>query len=292
MKHAYLIIAHNEIYVLRKLISFIDDERNDIYLLIDKKVKDKEYYQLHTKKSNLYYCDGVKIYWGHENQIKAELILFESAWKNGPYMYYHLLSGVCLPIKSQNYIHEFCRKHCGTQFVGFLTDSFSYLDIERKTRYYHFFVSNFAKPNLFFRITRLQGILYKIQRLIGIKRNYDNMILQKGCNWISVTNDFVDYLMQKKKWIIKHFHHVLCGDEIFIQTILWNSRFRYNIYDIDNCYRSAMREIIFQGWHPLTITINDYDRLKNSECFFARKFSSKNKDIIDKVSELINNSQK
>lgn len=53
-----------------------------------------------------------------------------------------------------------------------------------------------------------------------------------------------------------------------------------------------MREIIFQGWHPLTITINDYDRLKNSECFFARKFSSKNKDIIDKVSELINNSQK
>ena len=34
MKHAYLIIAHNEIYVLRKLISFIDDERNDIYLFI------------------------------------------------------------------------------------------------------------------------------------------------------------------------------------------------------------------------------------------------------------------
>ena len=35
MKHAFLIIAHNEYPVLEVLLSMLDDERNDIYLHID-----------------------------------------------------------------------------------------------------------------------------------------------------------------------------------------------------------------------------------------------------------------
>lgn len=30
-KHAYLIIAHNDFYILEKLLMLLDDERNDIY---------------------------------------------------------------------------------------------------------------------------------------------------------------------------------------------------------------------------------------------------------------------
>lgn len=56
-KHAYLIIAHNNWYVLEKLIRLIDDERNDIYLHIDIKVKDfnKEYFADIVNKSNIYF---------------------------------------------------------------------------------------------------------------------------------------------------------------------------------------------------------------------------------------------
>ena len=39
MKHAFLIIAHNEYPVLEVLLSMLDDERNDIYLHIDKRAK-------------------------------------------------------------------------------------------------------------------------------------------------------------------------------------------------------------------------------------------------------------
>ena len=35
MKHAYLIIAHNEPDVLKTLLLMLDDERNDIYLHVD-----------------------------------------------------------------------------------------------------------------------------------------------------------------------------------------------------------------------------------------------------------------
>ena len=38
-KHAYLIMAHNNPYILKKLLNLIDDKRNDIYLHIDKKSK-------------------------------------------------------------------------------------------------------------------------------------------------------------------------------------------------------------------------------------------------------------
>lgn len=39
MKHAFLIIAHNEYPVLEVLLSMLDDERNDIYLHIDKRYR-------------------------------------------------------------------------------------------------------------------------------------------------------------------------------------------------------------------------------------------------------------
>lgn len=34
MKHAFLIIAHNEYPVLEVLLSMLDDERNDIYCIL------------------------------------------------------------------------------------------------------------------------------------------------------------------------------------------------------------------------------------------------------------------
>ena len=37
MKHAFLIMAHNEPAVLRTLLAMLDDPRNDVYLHIDRR---------------------------------------------------------------------------------------------------------------------------------------------------------------------------------------------------------------------------------------------------------------
>mgnify|MGYP000532575851 CR=1 FL=1 len=50
MKHAFLIIAHNEYPVLEVLLSMLDDERNDIYLHIDKRAT--ELFQQIKKSQN------------------------------------------------------------------------------------------------------------------------------------------------------------------------------------------------------------------------------------------------
>ena len=75
MKHAYLIMAHHEFEVLGKLVQALDDERNDIYIHFDKKVKN--YPLLKTKYTNLYILQKrTDIRWGHISQIKAEYALF------------------------------------------------------------------------------------------------------------------------------------------------------------------------------------------------------------------------
>lgn len=74
MKHAYLIIAHNEFEVLQSLLQAIDDKRNDVYIHFDKKVKKLPalsmlYSRLHILKRR------VDVRWGNISQIKAEFAI-------------------------------------------------------------------------------------------------------------------------------------------------------------------------------------------------------------------------
>ena len=75
MKHAFLIIAHNEYPVLEVLLSMLDDERNDIYLHIDKRatelfqqIKKGEFYQF-----NLSSCIR------QQNSLTAQFVSFSLA---------------------------------------------------------------------------------------------------------------------------------------------------------------------------------------------------------------------
>lgn len=51
LKHAYLIMAHNDPYVFHKLISLLDDERNDIFVHIDKKSDLSRFNNVKTEKA-------------------------------------------------------------------------------------------------------------------------------------------------------------------------------------------------------------------------------------------------
>ena len=62
-KHAYLIIAHGQFEILRNMISSIDDDRNDIFVHIDRKVVDIP--ELKVKRSALYLLtERLDVRWG------------------------------------------------------------------------------------------------------------------------------------------------------------------------------------------------------------------------------------
>ena len=99
--HAYLIIAHKNPEQIKMLLSQIDDKRNDIYLLFDKKsdVKALTSFNYEIIQSKLHFVKPLKINWGGYSQIKAELSLLTEACKNEKYDYLHLISGQDLLIK-------------------------------------------------------------------------------------------------------------------------------------------------------------------------------------------------
>jgi hypothetical protein len=278
MKHAYLILAHTDFNLLEKLIFALDDIRNDIYIHFDKKTQTIP--TLKTNYSKLYILKNrIKVYWGDVSVVEAEYALFEEASHNGHYYYYHLLSGADLPLKSQNYIHHFFYEKQGLEFIGFSTYDYK-AEVYRKVNYYHLFPRDFHSRNFFIKLFR--AIFLRMQFVLCIRRN-KNINFKKGTQWVSVTNDFVSYIISKKKEVLNTYHHTFCSDEIFVQTLCWNSSFRKRVYDNTDEGHGCVRMI---GWTNNQIKKweeKDYDKLMQSDALFARKFCSKHIELVDRI---------
>lgn len=289
-KHAYLIMAHNEPYILEKLLKLIDDERNDIYIHIDKKWKDFsfEYFAKIVKKSKLYYTKRLDVRWGTYKQIECELLLWETSSNNNKYEYYHLLSGVDMPLCTQDIIHQYFKEHQGKEFICFDFHDKVLNTVEDRIKYYHFFIKNKRSSNIRVKIfsQKLYTRSLKIQQRFGVNRIKNlNLTVRKGANWVSITDNLVKYILKRKKQIRKIFKDSLCADEVFLQTLVYNSDFYKNLINYtDNDIVAIKRYIDWNRGGPYCFKSIDFNELISSNCFFARKFSTKvDIDIIDKI---------
>ena len=113
-------MAHNQFDLLCKLIRELDDERNDIYIHIDKKAGtiDEKRFRECAQRSNVFFTDRISVIWGGESLVECELLLFKAAAERG-YQYYHLISGVDFPIKTQKEIHNFFEQNAGKEFIEY-----------------------------------------------------------------------------------------------------------------------------------------------------------------------------
>ncbi|MCD5446670.1 beta-1,6-N-acetylglucosaminyltransferase [Lactobacillus delbrueckii] len=95
MKHAFLITAHSNWEQLKALLKQIDFPDHDIYVHIDAKAKKYPKAELETvtQYSKVRIYSNFKVYWGGYTQTLAQLQLFKEAFNNGPYDYYHMMSG-------------------------------------------------------------------------------------------------------------------------------------------------------------------------------------------------------
>lgn len=140
MRHAFLIIAHNNWNQLKSLIQLLDAEDHDIYIHIDKKSKDfsEKAFLNTTRKSTLSIYQEYEVFWGGFSLVQAEIFLFEKAHVL-QYDYYHLISGADLPLKSNKEIDAFFEQHKGTEFILYDEDKLKNdPEITRRTKYYHF----------------------------------------------------------------------------------------------------------------------------------------------------------
>lgn len=285
MKHAYMIIAHKYDDTFKTLLRLIDYEENDIFLHMDIKNKDfnEDEVRANLKYSKIYLTERTDVYWGGYAQINAEILLLSLATKTGSYKYYHLISGQDLPIKSQKYIHNYLDEK-DVEYLEVVKDE--PID-EYRVRYFHFISKNKDVVSNIKADRKLQAW----QEKYGIVRNKD-LDVRKGSNWFSITDLLARYIVNNIHWIKKHFKYTLCADELFLQTLICKSDFKLKLNKENKCdnYSGNFREIDWSrgnGMNPYIYTIEDFDLLKNSSNFFARKFDCKvDMEIIKKIEDL------
>ena len=284
-KHAYLIMAHTQPELLKKLLKMLDNERNDIYLHIDSKAKDYPLDEIAAvlQKSKCIFTERTDVKWGSYSQIHCEMVLLKEAVKT-EHAYYHLLSGMDLPIKSQEQIFAFFEKYNGLEFVDEDGATISEAALSR-VKYTHKFYGKAGSVK-----DILGALSVKGQKLLGVDKTqkYGNIIFQKGRNWFSITHGLAKLVVEKEDWIQEVFGQSVCGDELFLQTVARNSEYAEKI-----CNQNTMPEVPdtrYIDWkrgsnnNPYVFRKDDFEELKNALGLFARKFDlNVDKKIVEKL---------
>ncbi len=262
MKHAFLIIAHTEPKLFMTLISMLDHQDCDIYIHVDRKADIRLFKHTTARYSELYFLDDrIDVRWGHYSQIQTELKLFEAAHKKGIYSYYHLMSGIDMPIKPIEQILKWFEENNGYEYLGGKPAGRKY---HKRMHRRYFFISrkrNYATT-----------LILAFQKMLGIKWNRKTEVWM-GHNWGSFTHGFITELLKHTDWIESHFKYSFCGDELYKPTLMRH-------LGIEERDHGSLRHIDWKRGNPYTFGNDDFDELMNSEKLFARKFSSNQMEVI------------
>ena len=278
-KQAILIMAHNNLFTLMKIIEILDSDFFDLYIHIDKKSDiDIPDIKKTCKKSKIFVFKEFNVGWADFSQVSVELFLLSEAKKKG-YRYYHLISGNDMPLKHAKDIYGYF-SDLDYEFVHYSAKTMPKEKIEW-VKYYHFFMEK-IRGSFFYQIvdkacTFCQKIIF-VNRLKNSRYCY-----MTGANWFSITDSLADYVLTKKDEIKKMFNNTRSPDEVFLQTIIENSSFKDRLYNkkYDNNYESCERYIRWDGNVPHVFTKDDYSDLIKSNMMFARKFDERiDKEII------------
>ena len=289
MKFAYLIMAHNEPYVLEKLIRRLDYPDNDIYIHIDEKSQLINKDALYTNSAHLVVIPSRNVTWGGVSQVNIVLDLLAEALKT-QHDYYHLISGVDLPLKKHSDMVAFFENNNGKEFIGITPNWAESPSIAKRYELHWFFQDKIGKKkNILWVLSR---IITKIEMMFRYKRYKNEKIhFYGGPGWFSITGKAATYILNHGEWAKNRFKETICGDEIFIQTIIGNSAFAENIFNKESgdSYAECLRYARFNGPSPFVLNIADYNVLVNSNCIFARKFGTslpEEKELVDKIFDM------
>lgn len=267
MRHAWLIIAHNEFEVLQRLVSMLDAPESDFYIHFDKKLQ--KIPQIRVSKGRLEILKNrIDVRWGTVSQIKTELLLLETALRGDSYGYYHILSGTHLPLVSFSELYNFYEDSQGKEIVRFWPEDPG--DADFKLRRYHFPIRDFKSSNrVRRRLCQLawQSVI-KVQKILGI-RHLKRDSFRKTDQWLSLTEKAVRYLIDNKQRILKKYRYTFCCDEYSVASELMAAG---NEFDFLNCQNLLYVEFVKDS--PRSFPFTMYSELQNTGFLWARKFTA------------------
>jgi hypothetical protein len=270
MKIAVMILAHEGEKQLRSLV---DSLKNDfrVYIHIDKKSDISA--GIFESEPNVEVIKKYKICWGSPEIVYATLDLLKLAYAGGC-DYFMLISGQdiricpCSKIKAEiesrpdiNYLSYEPLPRADWPFRG---------GTERLTLYWGK-VKSRKRPTF---CNILNTIFRKTQAFFGIKRRLFEIKYYGGSTWFNISREVTEFIINftaENPAVYEQLKYTFCVDEIYFHTLIMNSGFEAKVINDDKRYID---------WatgpeRPRTLRIEDYDKIRSSGDFFARKFDEK-----------------
>lgn len=291
LRVAILIVAHKGQKQLDKLIEQLKPSFN-LYIHLDKKSQ-----LIVNETENVKVIKDYKVYWGSREQILVTKKLLELAVKDKN-DWYLLISGQDIPLCSNSEIIQRLSKEKKSHFSfskliinnpkinKLVIDDMTSLksDVIRRLALFHFNIFR-RENNLRSKIlAKFQWFIHAFQKRFGFYRVFPQNV-RVGSNWFNLTHEAVEVLLQNlTKKTLRRYKFTSCADEIFVQTILLNSKLK------NKCINNDLRltDLDYEIEETKIYTVSDIEQMLNSKKLFARKVDEE-KDIrlINKIYELV-----
>ena len=294
MRIAYLILAHHQPSHLRSMIKALTYNNDDFFVHLDLKSHISQFENI--KCDNVFFTtDRVKVCHAGFSQVKAMIVLMQEAMKKDNYDYFMFLSGVDYPLKTPKQFHKFLEENNSRNFINYFSCR------EDAPSNYH--LSGYFNEDLILGSNAIISLIFraicKFANLFFSKRSLPNdLIGYRGSAYWCLNNDAIKYILQildsnAGKKLLMFFEKSFGPDEMVFHTILLNSTFAEScnnhdeIVNIPGTYRIEKgTRLHYIEWdpkreNPALLNERDFEKIKESGRFFARKF------CINKSAELL-----
>lgn len=301
---AFLVAAHSDVKELLRLCQKLRSY-GDAFIHVDVKANVEYMDKLHrgvsmlTGNYNTYIlANRLYVTWGGYSQLHAQEKLLECALTMDiRYDRFFYLSGLDYPLCSPDELQSFCQENVDKEFIrvyNITKGNNNYLTT--KIKYYHFFRDIHLPQNSFFRRSIIVGTKH-VLKTIGMKKNpflYVNGVkwdVYQGSQWVGLTRSCAEYVLNQLKTnreVVKYFKTTYAPDEMVVPTIIMNSAFAREEYNLNKYNFSDLAYLHYLHYRNgmYTFDENDFEKLMTSGKLFARKFvSNKSERLINLINQ-------
>lgn len=250
----------------------LQDPTIDIYVHWDASSKVQLSQDLFNLNNVYVIKNPVSVSWGGFSQVQAQLKLLEDARAHARYDYFHLISDNDVALMSVRYLKKFFEENNGQEFVGFEAEDDSKFGWKSRFQYYYPF-ENLDIPRNLKKILEMLSIL--VEKAIGVNRlKHNDLETKKGSSWYSITNQTASYILSNSELIQKMFSKGAKVDEIFLQTLIWNSDVLKRKLNSGSEFEASLRYIDWNRGNPYSFSDSDIDEIRgiyNTNYAFLRK---------------------
>lgn len=278
MKIAFVILAHKFPEQIVRLVDVLSPDEDDFFIHIDKRSSEVFNAVRASLKNNSRIFWAEKRYacrWGQFSLVAATLSCLKTVYlKKEKYDYVCLISGQDYPIKPLSELKHYLKERQGTEFI----EAFPFLETNPWSEH-----GGAYQPTK--RVMDWHFFLKSRHFHLPLRRRLPNSLIPYGgSQWWALTGKCVQYIVQyveANSHVTNYFKNTYIPDEIFFQTLVCNSPFKQEVSGSNLTYADWLNPNPFP---PRVLTTEDFDALKNSTLFFARKFEpQRSGELLDLV---------